>query len=120
MAGNLGDLSFSAHDAQDATRKAVVQAVTNLANIVRDDPMLLEFLRELRPTSYHWIATRAEGEEPITGGHHADFREMREECEYILRGQMEWGSARIEAFDGIRRIDILDACGQVVWSKECG
>lgn len=111
---NIGNLSLTltARDVQPAVDEAIRRAVTNLAALVGDDPVLLGFLRELRPTSYHWIATRGEGEAPTTGGHYDDFLMMREECELLL------SRPDIPFWESVRRIDIMDACGQVVWSKE--
>lgn len=78
---------------------------------LRKDPEVVAFLRELRVTEYHWIAER-EGQEPITGGHFDNFTQMREECEYLLDRVM-YG-----AFANVHAIRIVDALGQVVWSKE--
>jgi len=79
---------------------------------LRKEPEVMLFLREIRVTEYHWVAERGEGQEPITGGHHDKFAEMREECEYLL-DRVTYGP-----FANVRAVRIFDALGQLVWSKE--
>ena len=110
-------------EAQARARNGVLSDVQRLHELLKDDPRGLELLRALKVTEYHWIGSRPNAE-PITGGHHSTFRDMVEECEMILAGKMSWpgpsSNVRTHPFDEITRIDIIDAIGNHVWSKERG
>ena len=106
---NLGELTLPI---SAVLEKPVAETTRDLLRAILQDPVVMTVLRELRTTEYSWIAHRGEGREPITGGHHNNFQEMRDECEYLLSDKV-W-----KPFEEVTRIDILDALGHVVWSKE--
>lgn len=81
---------------------------------IRKDPEVLAALRDLRTTEYHWIGDRGEGLEPINGGHIPEFDQVKGDCEYVIALTPKPDSP----ISQVRSIRILDARGQIVWSKD--